>query len=114
MREISTQLAGVGRDLVQGGFATTTKVAHYIPGDRIGIYVGLVIQAILGLIGVIFLIMIVYGGVMWLTSEGEEKKVGAARNMITQAVVGLIFSTAAYAITVYVTNALGGAAGFRP
>jgi|WetSurMetagenome_2_1015567.scaffolds.fasta_scaffold19938_6 hypothetical protein len=65
-----------------------------------------IIQSILGLLGVIFLILIIYGGITWMTAEGEEAKVEKAQKIIRSAIIGLIIVISAYAISYFVINAL--------
>lgn len=78
-------------------------------GD-IAVVIGMAIQAGLALIGVIFLVLIVYAGILWMTSQGEEKKVTNARGYIFHSILGLIIVMAASAITQYFINSLGRAA----
>lgn len=73
--------------------------------------IGYVINAILAILGVIFLALMVYAGFEWLTSGGDEKKVTTARGVLEQAIVGLMIVLGAYSITIFVTNALQKAAG---
>jgi len=68
--------------------------------------VGGIIQVALTLLGVIFLILTVYGGYKWMMARGDEKEVTAAKDIITRAVIGLIIVMAAYAITVFVVGRL--------
>lgn len=68
--------------------------------------VGTVIQAFLSLLGVIFLVLIIYAGFNWMTAQGEEEKVTKAKDTLTRAVIGLIITIAAYAISVWVLGKL--------
>ena len=77
----------------------------------LGDVVGLVIQAFLGLLGIIFLILIIFAGYNWMTAGGEEEKVRKAKSTISRAVIGLIIIVAAYAITYFVFAYLPGATG---
>ncbi len=54
------------------------------------------------LLGLIFLMMMLYGGYNWLTSMGEEEKVETAKKTITAAVIGILVIIASYSITVFV------------
>ena len=65
-----------------------------------------IIQALLGLVGVIFFIMIIYGGVAWMTAAGNPEKVGKAKKLIINAVIGLAIVTAAYSISYFIALAL--------
>jgi len=68
--------------------------------------VGIVIQAFLGILGVLFLIYVIYAGYGWMTAQGEEEKVTKAKDTLTRAVIGLIITIAAYAISVWVLGKL--------
>lgn len=70
-----------------------------------------VIKAFLGLLGIIFIFLIVIGGYNWMTAAGEEEKVTKAKNTFMRAVIGLIIIVAAYAITYFVFTNLGGEGG---
>ena len=62
-----------------------------------------VIRAFLGLLGVIFLVLLVYAGYRWMNAQGEEEEVTKAKKIIAQAVIGLIIVLSAYAISYFVT-----------
>lgn len=64
--------------------------------------VATVIKAFLGMLGIIFICLLVYAGYMWLTAQGDEEKVTKAKQTIQRAVIGLVIVTAAYAITYFV------------
>jgi len=70
-----------------------------------------VISTFLGLLGIIFLVLIIYAGYNWMTAQGEEEKVTKAKDTITRAIIGLIIITAAYSITYFVFNNLPDGAG---
>lgn len=65
-----------------------------------------IIQWILGLLGLIAVIVILYGGFIWLTSAGNEEKIAKAKKIITAAVVGLAIIILAWAISLYAINVL--------
>lgn len=91
----------------QTGLPTTAQTAGLnITRVDVPQYVGGIISAILAIIGVVFLILIVYGGLLWMLAEGDETKVGKARGFIFHSIVGLILVFSAYAITNFVVNIL--------
>ena len=49
-------------------------------------------------VSVVFFFILVLGGLKWVTSGGDEKKVGEARSQITNALIGLAIVFAAWAI----------------
>lgn len=68
--------------------------------------VSTVIVGILSLAGTIFLVLTVYAGIMWMTAQGNDEKVTKAKDIVTQAIIGLAITLAAYAITAFVTGKL--------
>lgn len=68
--------------------------------------VGGVINAILSLLGVIFLALLVYGGFKWMTAGGEEEEVTKAKDVIKHAIIGLIIVLAAAAINAFVFESI--------
>ncbi len=69
---------------------------------------GIIIGSILSFIGVMFMLLIIYGGILWMTAMGKENQVEKAKNIIIQAVIGLVIVLAAYAITSFIGNQLTG------
>jgi hypothetical protein len=65
-----------------------------------------VVQYILGFLGLIAVIIILYGGFLWMTAAGNEEKVGKAKQTITAGLIGLIIILSAWAIAAFVINAL--------
>ena len=66
-----------------------------------------VVNILLFLIGAISVIMIVVGGLRYVTSAGDQSAVNGAKNTILYAVVGLVVAFMAYAIVNFVINQLG-------
>lgn len=69
--------------------------------------ISLVITTVIGLVGVIFLVLAIYGGYLWMTARGNDEMVEKAKNTLINAIIGLVIVLAAYAISWYVLNALG-------
>ncbi len=69
--------------------------------------IGTIIQATLSFLGVIFFLLMIYGGFLWMTAKGNEQQVDKAKNLITAAIIGLIIVVAAYAISYFVISSLG-------
>ncbi len=77
----------------------------------IGEIVATLIQAVLGFLAIIFVVLILYAGFKWMTAGGNEEQIKEARETIKKAIIGLIIIIAAYSITYFVFSALGDAAG---
>lgn len=59
---------------------------------------GTAIGAVLSLLGVVFIILIIYGGFLWMTDQGNEEQVTKAKTIIRNSIIGLIIVVSAYAI----------------
>jgi amino acid transporter len=70
-----------------------------------------IIEVVLGLLGVIFIILLVYAGYEWMTASGNEEKIDKAKSTIFRAIIGLAIVIAAYSITYFVFNSLNQSAG---
>ena len=47
------------------------------------------INGFLGVMGLLFMIFIIYAGYLWMTARGNDEQVDRAKKMITQGVIGL-------------------------
>ncbi len=74
--------------------------------------IGRIIRILLGLMGVVFLGLMLYAGVLWMTAGGDGTKVDKAKQTIIRAVIGLIITLSALAITNFIFNSLEGAGLF--
>ena len=63
-----------------------------------------IIRLILGLMTLIAVTMIIYGGFRWLTAAGNEENVEKAKKIISAAVFGLIVILLAWAIVIFVAR----------
>lgn len=63
-------------------------------------------NTVLLIVGLISVIMLVYGGLRYILSGGDSKKVTDAKNTILYAIIGLIISMLAYAIVHFVLNSV--------
>jgi len=63
-----------------------------------------VLETFTYIIGSISVLMIIFGGVRYTTSGGDEKNIKAAKNTIIYSVVGLVVAIMAYAIVHFVIS----------
>jgi len=82
----------------------TTATGVYNTSLKLPGFIGLGVQAVLGVAGAVFFAILVYGGILWMISDGEEKKITKARTMIFYAVAGLLIAMGAFAITRFITD----------
>lgn len=69
--------------------------------------VGTVINAALTLVGLIFLVLMIYAGFLWMTARGDEGMIDKSKKIIAAAIIGLVLIMSAYAITFFVTSRFG-------
>lgn len=92
---------GMGQTLGATGYKETlTK------NSDVATIIGNIIGYLLSFVGLIFLIMIIYGGFEWMTAGGDEAKVKKAISLFTQAVFGLLIISAAYLLTRFIGEIL--------
>lgn len=77
--------------LVGGAYKTANQ-------DTVFSVVAVGVNLFLGLLGVIFLILIIYAGFQYMMAQGDDKKISAAKDMIWSAIIGIIIVIGAYAI----------------
>lgn len=75
------------------------------------VLVARLIQIFLGVLGVIFLILTLYAGFLWMTAAGNEGQVKQAKGIIVTAAVGLVIILSAAAISEFVISQLTFATG---
>ncbi|MFA6146520.1 MAG: pilin [Patescibacteria group bacterium] len=76
--------------------------------------IGRIAKIVLGLCGLILTILLIAGGVMWMTSGGDEKKISQAKALMLSAVVGLVIIVLSYAITLFLLNSLKAPVSQKP
>ncbi len=65
-----------------------------------------VIRVVLGFLGVIAVIIVMYAGFLWMTAGGNEDNVSKAKQMMGAGVIGLVIILAAFGIATFVMNVL--------
>lgn len=63
-------------------------------------------NTILYIVGVIAVIMLIIGGIKYVVSGGDSKKVTDAKNTVLYAIIGLVIAFLAFAIVNFVVSAL--------
>ena len=63
-------------------------------------------NTILYIVGVIAVIMLIIGGIRYVISGGDSKKVTDAKNTVLYAIIGLVIAVFAYAIVNFVITSL--------
>lgn len=75
-------------------------------GDSLTTLIRNIINILLFLAGIAAVIMIIIGGIRYVTSSGDQSQVTAAKNTILYAVIGLVVAALAFAIVNFITDRL--------
>lgn len=95
-------------------FAQTNEIGNFVenvkPADvqdtSLETYIQTIINVLLGLIGVVAVIMLIYGGFRYVLSAGNEKATSAAKDTILFAIIGIVVAVLAFAIVNFVIGSL--------
>ncbi len=60
-----------------------------------------IIKVFLTFLGLIFVVLILFAGYTWMTSQGNDDKINEAKSRMKTAIIGLIIIIASYSITVF-------------
>ncbi len=85
-----------GAKLVDGGSGSNQNLPDIITT---------IINVMLFIAGALAVIMIIYGGIRYITAHGDEKQVKVAKDTIVYSVAGLIIAILAYALVTFIFNA---------
>lgn len=101
---LSLPLAAHAADLtgINGPFVAELGLGS----QDIRVTIASIINVFMGLLGIIAVVIILYGGFMWMTAAGNEERVDKARKMIVSGVIGLAIILSAYAIARFVVGSL--------
>lgn len=70
------------------------------------LFIARAINVVLGLIGIIMLGLIIYGGWLYMTSQGNPDQIGQAKKIWKNAVIGLLIVLSSFAIVNFILRAL--------
>lgn len=80
------------------GFQVTTGDSQFVA------VINTAVSGFLGLLGIVFIILLLTAGYNYMTAEGDEGKVKTSIASIRRAVIGLIITVSAYSIAYFVFN----------
>ncbi|MFA6591505.1 MAG: IPT/TIG domain-containing protein [Patescibacteria group bacterium] len=101
-------------------FAQTSDVQTGLTtvGDATGlgntdpkIIVARIIRTAISFLGVVAVVIVLYGGFVWMTAAGDEKKVGRAKKILIGGAIGLVIILLSWSIVSFILSALLSATG---
>ncbi len=81
----------------KSGFATDISLPSAL---------GVVVRSALGLLGILFVLLLIVGGYKWMTAGGDEKEVETAINYIKRSIIGLVVILASWAVWFFIAQRL--------
>lgn len=67
---------------------------------------GFYIQVVLGVVGLLAVVFLIYGGFRYITAGSSEEGVESAKRIIKNSIIGLVVIILAFIIVITITNAL--------
>lgn len=98
--------ADAENSMLLNGFQRAGNVGGLIPQNeenfKLTNLIGNIVEIGLTVLGLVFLLFVVYGGVSWMTAMGNETNTKKAQAMIVNAAIGLAVTLLAYQATQFV------------
>jgi hypothetical protein len=86
--------------------SASVKLNNPLGTTSVPTLIGQVINAVLGIVGSIALIMFIYGGITWMTASGNQQSVEKGKNILMWAALGLAVIFLSYALVTFVIEAI--------
>ena len=99
-------LSGEAQNALTAQDAALIQASGLSTSVTFGQMIAYIIEFILSFLGVIFIILTIYAGFLWMTSAGNEEKISQAKKIMISAVIGLAIVFSAYALTYFVIDKL--------
>jgi len=81
-------------------------------GSRSPVEIALsLISWFLGILAILAVLLVLYGGFLWLFSQGDEEKIQKAKDVLKNALIGMVIILSAWGIVLYVLSVLIGVTG---
>ncbi len=74
------------------------KLANPLGVDNLPELIGKLINGALGIVGSLALIMFIYGGLIWMTSGGNDEKIKKGKGILIWAIFGIVVVFTSYSI----------------
>jgi hypothetical protein len=92
--------------LAQASVPNAYNFPDLLGGVTIPQFIERLILTLLTVVGILFFVLFLWGGVQWLIAGGDADHVKKARTTLVNAVIGLLIIAAAYAITTQVIDVI--------
>src|SRR3989339_517018 len=99
-------LAGDANTLLWGNQAGNIQANTGLGTTDPRIIISQIINIILGFLGIVAVVIILYGGWLWMTSQGDANQIEKAKKILISAIIGLVIIMSAFGIAQFVLNRL--------
>ena len=102
----TTCTSGTGSSLVSGGVQQLGSAVYGsgTSSTSLPVLIALIIKALLRLLGIIFIVIIIYAGFLYITSQGAPETIKKAKSTIFYALIGLLIILTSYALASFVSD----------
>ncbi|MBI4276692.1 hypothetical protein HY629_02535 [Candidatus Uhrbacteria bacterium] len=69
--------------------------------------VGGLINIFLGILGTVAVVIVIYGGFLWMTASGNTEQVEKAQKLLVQGLIGFVIIALAWSIASFVVSNIG-------
>ncbi len=90
-------------------FASFAANAGFSTGPSITVIIARLIRTVISFLGIIAVMIVLYGGFMYMTAGGNEDRLKKAKNSIKNGLIGLVIVLSSFAIAQFVISKLVGA-----
>ena len=96
-----------GLQAVKDGITKSGNTGGITMNDApLPVIIGRAINYLFGILGVVFLTVVLVGGYLWMTTSGNEEKVGKAKMFVINGINGMLVIFLAYALVYTILSAL--------
>lgn len=88
------------------GLITPTNAPGTATGNNAYVFLALVTNWVLGIVGAVAVLFIIYGGFRYITAQGNSQQMDTAKNIIIKAIIGLVIVVVAYVLVQVIVAAL--------
>ena len=90
------------------GSGGTAVFRNPLSSNTIPELISTVLNYVLGLVGVLAVASLVYGGILYMASGGNEDQLNKGKKVLTYSIIGLVVSILSYVIVNTIIRAIGG------
>ena len=98
------------KDLLVSNVQAATPISAQrinLPFNNLADVFGFLVNVVLGVGIAVTIVFLILGGIQYITARGDQKAAGAARESLTNAVIGFIVVIGAFTIRLILINVIG-------